>query len=433
MKKQILTTILALCMALCLAACGDDNKVTDISLNAISFSLITTDSPASLEVSLQPNDLNKATLTWNSSDTSVVTVNGDTNTVDGLAHATITPVGAGDAEITVTSKNGKTASCLVSVREPIFIESITLGLNDPLELVIGDTKELNAKIKPANADDPTLTYESSAPDVVSVDDKGSVEARKSGSAVITVTASGGVKAQCKINVREPIEVQDIELSEAELEIYTKTDDYIITCTILPNNADDKTITWESSNTNVARVNNGRITAVGEGTANIIANSSNGKKAMCSVNVKALTPDALDNLMKAEPLYVTSTKYVVQSSRWKALYPDMLQAVIYNNGNDTIKSAIVAFVAWDENDLPVNIFSSGVDIYGSYLKRVNYNNINLVPGKSYGSNSGFEIDESNNIAKFKACVVSYETFEGRTYENPYYELFEEMYKGKPLAS
>ena len=432
MRKKIVVILLTLCMAVLLSACGDDNKVTGISLKKTSFNLITTDDPVSVDLSLAPDGLDKASITWESSDVTVAKVDGDSTTMSGSAHAMITPIGAGDAEITVSSKNGQTAKCAISVREPIFAESITLGLDNPTELIIGDTKNLEAEVKPANADDATLTYESSAPDIVSVDEDGNITAVKSGSSTIKAVASNGVNAQCKIDVREPIPVQRIELSEKELDIYMKTGAQSLTCTILPKDADDKEITWESSDSNVARVSEGKITAVKEGTATITASSSNGVKATCSVNVKALTPDALDELMKTQPLYVASTEYVVQSNEWKTLYPDMLQAVIYNAGEDSIKNAVVAFVAWDQNNLPVNIFSSGIDIEGNYLPQVNYSNINLVPGNSYGSDSGFEIDESNNIAQFKACVVSYETFDGTTYENPYFKLFEEMYKEKPFA-
>lgn len=55
--------------------------------------------------------------------------------------------------------------------------------------------------------------------------------------------------------------------------------------LLPNNASDKTITWKSSNTSVAKVaSNGRVTAVGNGKCTITAKAHNGKKATCSVIV-----------------------------------------------------------------------------------------------------------------------------------------------------
>ena len=146
----------------------------------------------------------------------------------------------------------------------------------------------------------------------------------------------------------------------------------------------------------------------------------------------ITPEKLESLIDLQPLKVTSTKYIVQSDRYKTLYPDMLQAIIKNNSEYDIKNAVVAFVAWDKNNLPIKIKSSGVDIGGgSYLRKVNYENINLVPGDTFGEQSGFGIDSAIGVETFKAIVYSYETFEGESWENPYYNEFCEMYEDKRL--
>ena len=58
----------------------------------------------------------------------------------------------------------------------------------------------------------------------------------------------------------------------------------LTATVAPSNATDNTVTWSSSNTSVATVNGGKVTAVAEGSATITA-SAGGKSATCSVTVK----------------------------------------------------------------------------------------------------------------------------------------------------
>ena len=131
--------------------------------------------------------------------------------------------------------------------------------------------------------------------------------------------------------------------------------------------------------------------------------------------------------------VISTKYAVQSNEHKTLYPDMLQAVIQNGTEYDIKDAVVAFVAWDKNNLPVKIKSQYDYSGGSYVRKVAYNGINLVPGASYGENSGYEIDESCGISSFKAIVVSFETFEGETWDNPLFGEWCDMYEGKKRES
>lgn len=146
-----------------------------------------------------------------------------------------------------------------------------------------------------------------------------------------------------------------------------------------------------------------------------------------------TPEELQNLIDQQELRVISTKYVVQDEQYKALYPDMLQAVVESAASADIKDAVVAFVAWDKNGLPVKI-KGAIDFSGgSYVQLVNYSDINLVPGGSFGSASGYEIDEACGIQQFKAIAVSYETFEGDSWENPYYDAWRELYEGQKLAS
>ena len=138
-------------------------------------------------------------------------------------------------------------------------------------------------------------------------------------------------------------------------------------------------------------------------------------------------------IKAQEFKVISTKYVVQDEKYKSLYPDMLQAVIQNNTSFDIKNAVVAFVAWDENNLPVKIKGSIDFSDGSYIRMVNYGDINMVPNSTFGESSGFAIDETCGIKTFKAIVVSYETFEGTIWNNPLYDDWCKLYEGAKLKS
>lgn len=144
--------------------------------------------------------------------------------------------------------------------------------------------------------------------------------------------------------------------------------------------------------------------------------------------------SIKNRLSSQPLTVVSTKYVVQDSRYKALYPDMLQAVIQNNTKKDIKNAVIAFVAWDANKLPVKIKASGFETgEATYIRACDYNDINLIPGAKFGNNCGFEVDENCGIKYLKAIVLSYETFDGEEWENPLFEEWGELYAGKRLTS
>lgn len=82
----------------------------------------------------------------------------------------------------------------------------------------------------------------------------------------------------------PIEVTSVKLSRKTLTL-EKGKSASLKVTILPDDADDKTITWTSSNTSVATVSDGKVTATGKGEAVITAASANGKKASCKVTVR----------------------------------------------------------------------------------------------------------------------------------------------------
>ena len=152
------------------------------------------------------------------------------------------------------------------------------------------------------------------------------------------------------------------------------------------------------------------------------------KLIAEPEYEELTVTEFETLLSELPVVITSTRYVVQDEKYKSLYPDMLQAVIQNNTTADIKNAVIAFVAWDENNLPVKIKGSIDFSGGAYIKQVNYGDINLAAGKSYGNSSGFSVDEECGIKQFKAIIVSFETFDGDNWNNPYYSAWETLYEG-----
>lgn len=152
-----------------------------------------------------------------------------------------------------------------------------------------------------------------------------------------------------------------------------------------------------------------------------------------IKTQTMGINEFEALVSAQKLRVIETNYKVQDEKYKSLYPDMLQAVIQNDTPYDIKNAVVAFVAWDENNLPIKIKGSIDFSEGSYITRVNYSDINLVPGADFGRDSGYEIDEDLNIATFKAIVVSYEAFTGETWENPYFDEWCKLYEGVKLTN
>ena len=160
---------------------------TDIALNPARLT-INKGASAMLTLTIKPEDFTD-TVSWKSSDTSVVTVS-DTGVVKG--------VGLGTATIKVVV-GSKSASCTVIVQQPVTSISLNSSSRtmDALE-----TFQLTATANPSTAVDRRVSWSSSDPAIASVDANGLVTAYKKGFAVITVSAmdGSGVTATCKITV-----------------------------------------------------------------------------------------------------------------------------------------------------------------------------------------------------------------------------------------
>ena len=81
----------------------------------------------------------------------------------------------------------------------------------------------------------------------------------------------------------PAAVSGITLSQTEISL-NKGKTAVLTATVAPENAADKTVIWSSSNEKVATVSDGTVTAVSKGTATVTAKAGD-KTATCTVTVK----------------------------------------------------------------------------------------------------------------------------------------------------
>lgn len=275
MKNKILWPLLGVCLLL-VASCQKEPqpvKVTGITVNPTSLSLTEGES-ADLTATVSPSNADNQSVTWDSNDKSVATV----------SNGKVTALKAGSTSITVKSVDGGfTASCAVTVvAKTVDVSSVTLSKSE-LTLTEGESETITATVKPDDATDKTVSWSSSDPAVATVDG-GKITAVKEGTATITAKA-GDKTATCKVTVeKKVIAVESVELDKTELEL-TEGGSATLVATVKPDNATDKTVTWTSSDPEVATVDGGVVTAVKGGTATITA-SAGDKTATCAVTVKA---------------------------------------------------------------------------------------------------------------------------------------------------
>ena len=229
---------------------------------------------ATITATVKPDNATNKTVTWSSSNPTIAAVD---------QNGTVTAVAEGTATITAKASD-KTATCTVTVMKGnVPVESLTLDKSS-LELTEGETATLIATVKPDNATDKTVTWSSSNPWVATVDQNGQITAVRAGEATITATV-GGKYAYCTLIVKnKEIAVESITLDKTSLELF-EGEVAMLYATVLPWNAPDKTVTWTSSNPSVATVDqDGRVTALHEGTAAITAKAGD-KTATCTITVK----------------------------------------------------------------------------------------------------------------------------------------------------
>ena len=91
---------------------------------------------------------------------------------------------------------------------------------------------------------------------------------------------------------ESIAVTSVALDKTSLTLEIG-ESYTLVVTVSPSNATDKSITWSSTNSSVASVSGGKVTAKSEGTTTITAESHNGKTTTCTVTVNEPTPEIIE--------------------------------------------------------------------------------------------------------------------------------------------
>ena len=300
MKKTIWRVALAIAMAAAVASvstgCKKDEPVgpngggnndgpktvavTGVSINKASISL-TEGTSETLTATVTPDNATNKAVSWKSSDSNIATVDNS---------GKVTAVKAGSTTITVTTTDGsKTATCTVTVAaKEVEVTGITLDQTSAT-IVAGDNLVLKATVAPENATDKKVTWSSSDASIATVDENGKVTAVSAGNADITATA-GSFSAACALTVQAKV----IPVTSVNVDNWSITmlagETVSLKVTVLPEDATNKNITFQSENTEVAAVDSeGTILAIGAGSTKVIVTSEDGGlTSNCMVTVVSET-------------------------------------------------------------------------------------------------------------------------------------------------
>lgn len=272
-----------------------------------------------LSAAIAPENATDKHLAWLSSNSAVATV--DSN---GLVKA----VGKGTAVITVSTINGKTAQCTVTVN-PTYPENIIIS-PEKLKFYVGDEYQFTADITPADVQNKSVFWSSSNTAVVTVDNMGMVKAVNVGSAIITAKTADGKTATSAVTVN-PVYPETITLNSSECYIRAK-ESYKLIATITPSDVKDASLEWSSTDENVAVVDSyGMVFGRSIGSAVITVKSPGGASASCRLNVMAQMPESVSINFEKLIMEVDDSRYL----NAKVLPSDSYSSITWSSSNTDV--------------------------------------------------------------------------------------------------
>lgn len=294
---------------------------------------ITVNKTAKLVATVLPEDATNKGVTWSSGNESIATVDSA-----GVVTAVSTGSGAvGTAVITVTTvEGGLQNTCTVTVTPPVT--SIAAFSPAPVDLNVGQEQKLAAVLTPPEA--TNVVWSSSDSNIATVDGTGSVKAVAPGTATIKIASvddEANINAVCTVNVKQP--VNKIELNYTSL-LLCDGETVALTAAVSPDNATDKTVTWATSDDQIATVSNGTVTIYAVGNVRITA-SSGGCQAACDITVKPGKISSSKYNVLTGGLLTGVSKYTILPNFKANLNNDGADVKVYKPDGSEITGGIVS--------------------------------------------------------------------------------------------
>ena len=235
----------------------------------------------------------------------------------------LTAVNAGSAVVTATSTENGAIRQQVSIL--VQVKSTGITISGAGEVKVGETITLTATVMPANATNRSVAWSSSNPSIAIVNQSGVVTGVKNGEVDIIATS----QADSNIRQQKHIVVKQMPVSvsiSGTVNLFINNDNANspaqngspLTATVSPSDTYDKSVTWSSSNTNVATVSSdGFVTTVGEGTTVITATCRADSSIKATVTVTVKNRWKPWSAWSDTPVSETTTKQVETRTMYKS--------------------------------------------------------------------------------------------------------------------
>ena len=230
-----------------------------------------------LAATCTPEDASSKKITYTTTDAGVARISS----------TSLKAVQRGECDLIVQSSQNPevTETFRVLVIQPV--KKITIDAGDK-KVAAGSRMELDAIYAPDNASITDVTWSSKNPGIATVDESGMVTGVKKGTATIVATAADGSKATGTVMITVTQPVTSINITQADIPVVVgRTAQAKIQ--VLPADANDKTVTWSTSDTAIATVRNGQITGVKAGVCTVTCTSNSNPDVSASATVTVSQP------------------------------------------------------------------------------------------------------------------------------------------------
>ena len=335
-------------------------------------------------------------VSWKSSNARIVKVSAD-----GL----VTAVKPGSATITATAQDGSGKRDTIAITVRRFVTEIKVSGKEML--ASGKQTTLKATVYPANATLRTVSWVSSNPDAAVVNAKGIVTAKavteptpvtitaaaRDGSEVVGAHAVWIYPAATAVEIR----LNGQDAGKTAVIDFVNNPSLTLTAATLPENA-YQGVSWKSSDSRIATVENGVISAKKPGTVTITAAAQDGtgRKDVITVYVRRLVTE----------IKVSGTASVIAPGRTKTL------KVVVSPTNATLKA-----VQWSSSDPTVaTVNAKGVVTAANGLNRITPVTITATAKDGSGVYGEFEVYVGKDSVVYRALLIG-NTYPGTTDELP----------------